>query len=579
MTGDDRSPVLADRAPESEVAPDEINQQDRVRPVVHSVSDRDANRPFQSPVRTPDGCTERWIASLERSAMSLRWLTDTQCMALLTPTGWERTEGTGLHESMRQFVLGLIESERATARAIADDDERKKAVTAVEAWVSRASDPAWRKKMVDSIVAMPGVKTTEGEADQSNAVAFRNGVLYFLRPAKTDVPFGDRPMSDFVAFEPWSSASPLMLNNTGHVWNPDLADERPMREFVDSILVDADNSPDSESHRMMQAIFGRNSAGGRADVMPWLLGNDDPAIRAFLPDGANGANGKTTLMEILGHAFGTYSVRIDDSLVVARRGSRVNDETERARLRGTRVALCDDATTDGAVSIPDVKQLVDARKIRGRNLFERAFDFAPQFVLAISSNERPRLNSFGNAEARRFRVLTFRSVFLTPGHFADAQRRAAERGEQLPAVVKQRDETVSQALLDNPMAIWAWLIRGYAMALDGIEQSASSREVWDEWVADSDHLQQFVDACLVAKPGARLRHSSTGGAFIAAGTMFGAYAAWCTATGLDHPLTAVRLARELPKRRPPVSAGWVRGSTDGLSVWVGVGIRQDGDSY
>lgn len=252
-----------------------------------------------------------------------------------------------------------------------------------------------------------------------------------------------------------------------------------------------------------------------------------------------GANGKSTLLELVAELMGDYGQSIEFSTLLAR--GQDSTRNDLARLVGARFVAGSEAEDGRRFSEVLVKQLTGGDKITARFLFKEYFDFRPQFKLWLAANHKPVIRGTDLAIWRRIRLVP--CTVTIP---------EAERDPNLPG--KLRAELPG---------VLAWAVRGcLAWQQDGLGMPQAVRDATNEYREEMDVLGGFLaEYCGV---GADLSVRSA--------KLYEAYKTWCDASG-ERPLSQTRFApmmaeRGFEKRRDRSGAFF-----SGIDVVTGVTAR------
>lgn len=242
--------------------------------------------------------------------------------------------------------------------------------------------------------------------------------------------------------------------------------------------------PDVEVRAYLQRLAGCAVSGEiREHVLPIHWGG--------------GSNGKSTLTEILLHVLGEYAQQVPAQVLLAKEHDA--HPTERATLRGLRLAACSETAQGRALDEAQVKALTGGERISARVMRGDFFDFPPTHLLWVSTNNRPRVRETTNGIWRR--------VHLIPWTVEIA---AKDQDTELPA--KLRAEAAG---------VLRWAVEGcLAWQESGLSPPAAVLAATETYRAESDWLKDFLEAC--TRPGLK----------VLAGTLFRAYVAWCDQAGL-----------------------------------------------
>lgn len=252
----------------------------------------------------------------------------------------------------------------------------------------------------------------------------------------------------------------------------------------------------------------------------------------------NGANGKTTLMDIFSGILGT-------DLVNNIRGDQLSnlESSTLADLRGRRLALATDSMRrDLAVSA--VKPLSSKGAVVGRSLYKNAVSFQPSHTIVAYTNVLPRLDHPDPAIWRRIVVVPFRFQ------------------------VQQKDYDLAARILRNEGAgILAWGIEGARKLLErgGLPACEAVDTAKERFKEKEDYIGSWLDKFCVIGAEERergedlARHLSD----------------YCRAQySFERTPDSTKLRKELEEsqgidlRDSKINSGKTR-------VWKGIALRQD----
>jgi putative DNA primase/helicase len=333
------------------------------------------------------------------------------------------------------------------------------------------------------------------------------GVRHILSMASTD-PRIVATASDFDADPHLIGHGPLVTDlRTGHTRSATSADmisratacppgdqgAQLWADFLDSIL-------DPDSQGFLQRICGLALLGEVVEhILPFLFGT--------------GANGKTTFMDAIRHAFGRLAVSLPAETLMVRRHDP--HPTELAPLAGARLAVFNELPPGMRFDEARIKVLTGGDMLSARFLYGNPFDFRPSHSLFVVGNDKPATTSGGEAFWRRVRLIGFHRT--------------------IPA--EDRDPNLPTKLRDAAPAILAWCIAGFTDYLaHGLAEPASVVADTAEYRAENDTVGRFLDECC----------HITGNTLVKSNTrqVRAAYEAWCAGEGLPA-VTATAFGRAL----------------------------------
>lgn len=220
--------------------------------------------------------------------------------------------------------------------------------------------------------------------------------------------------------------------------------------------------------------------------------------------GATTRNGKGTFCETMLRMFGDYGASIrPETLAVkkSRDGSAASDDI--ARLAGIRFLNCSEPAKGLHLDEALVKSLTGGDKITARHLFERFFEFYPQFTIMMNVNFLPVVTDTTLFTSGRVMVLPFERHF--------------EEDEQDKGLKTRLQEP------ENLSAVLNWCLAGLRRyRSEGLQRPASVINATSDYADDSDKLKRFFAD--------ELEEVSTG---VEKGSdVYDRFTAWCRNSGL-----------------------------------------------
>ncbi|MEK7795533.1 MAG: phage/plasmid primase, P4 family [Candidatus Hydrogenedentota bacterium] len=247
-----------------------------------------------------------------------------------------------------------------------------------------------------------------------------------------------------------------------------------------------------------------------------------------------GANGKTTLLNTILHAFGSdYALQCDPRSFMQTRPDAIRNDL--ADLRGVRLVTAIETSDGNRLDESLVKAATGGESLRVRRLYQEAFSYRPQFKLWMATNHKPRIAGTDHAIWRRVLLIPF-TVTISD----------ADRDPKLAARLEAEAE-----------GILAWAVEGAVEYLrDGLNPPDCVRAATREYRNEQDTVGQFIaDACVV-------NPSVTS----AKGELYIAYSAWCEGEG-EKPVSKRRFGESL-LARPEIDDG--RSSDRKSRIWIGI---------
>lgn len=156
-------------------------------------------------------------------------------------------------------------------------------------------------------------------------------------------------------------------------------------DFVDEIM-----AGDIERIAYLQKIFGYCLTGRTCEQVLFFFVGD-------------GANGKSTLLEIFREILGDYARHTPSTTLTSHRGIR-NDI---ARLKGARFVSSVEIGLGAKIDEVLVKQMTGGDPVTSRFLYNEYFELNPTFKLLIAMNNDPEIRGVDHGIWRRIRLIPF----------------------------------------------------------------------------------------------------------------------------------------------------------------------------
>ena len=325
-------------------------------------------------------------------------------------------------------------------------------------------------------------------------------------------------------------ADPFTLNTPGGTVDLRTGQLRPHRreELLTKITAvapdhDADDSAwlrfladitrgDVELENYLQRLLGYCLTGDvREHVLAFFYGT--------------GANGKSTLLDLILHIMGDYGRLIATETLMESRGDR--HPTEIATLAGVRLAVSSEVDEGQHWAESRIKALTGDTVLTGRYMRQDFFEFDRTHKLVVAGNHRPAIRSVDEAMRRRIHLVPFAAQF--GGDKADVR--------------------MPEKLRAEAPAILAWAIRGCLEWQEaGLRPPAAVQAATADYLDTQDTLGLWLaECCDTSDPTAETKSS----------TLYDSFRAWKDRRGEKAPST-VRFSGLLePRLRKEARAGYV----------------------
>ena len=168
-----------------------------------------------------------------------------------------------------------------------------------------------------------------------------------------------------------------------------------------------------------------------------LIGVPDERFYMFI--GFSGANGKSTLINMLEYTLNDYMTSVEVSLLTCKRGSSSNASPEVMKMRGKRIISMQEPESEDIIHTGLLRQLTGNDTLVARELYKNCVSFKLQGTMIMCANELPEINSINEAVWRRIRVIDF------PSRFVENPKRDNEY--KIDRTLKQRMPTLAPYLM------------------------------------------------------------------------------------------------------------------------------------
>lgn len=254
----------------------------------------------------------------------------------------------------------------------------------------------------------------------------------------------------------------------------------------------------------------------------------------------SGANGKSTLLELLQVLLGDYAQSTPSaSLLAKERHDGIPNDI--ARLRGARLVTAVEIGEGKRLNEELVKRLTGQDTLTGRFLHAEFFDFTAEFKLCIACNHLPQIRGMDLAIWRRVKRIPFDVTI-------------PEEDKNNPAL--QQDKELSAKLRAELPGILAWAVRGcLAWQKDGLQTPDEVTAATSNYRASMDVIGRFIEEGCLVSPQVRVKASD----------LYDAYKKWCEDSN-EYAVTKKAFGTSLDER------SFATHTSNG--VWrLGIGLR------
>jgi len=253
-----------------------------------------------------------------------------------------------------------------------------------------------------------------------------------------------------------------------------------------------------------------------------------------------GANGKSTYLDVLAHLLGSYAKTASPATFMeADRESGDTPNPALAALRGARMVVAIETNSKQSLNMAVIKAVTGCDPITVRNLYTKPITFRPQFKLSMATNQLPRISDQDHGAWRRFLASPWTVGFGLPGN---------------PPI----DPHIKDKLLAELPGILNWALVGCANWLEkGLNTPPEVSAATAEYRETSDDLQEFFEEVLELAPDQTIGQSE----------LYKVYEAWNSST---HPLGKRNFNHKVQRH------GVTRIRPKGIRTWQGLAYSTAG---
>jgi putative DNA primase/helicase len=245
-----------------------------------------------------------------------------------------------------------------------------------------------------------------------------------------------------------------------------------------------------------------------------------------------GANGKSTFLEVIRALLGEYARQADFSTFIQRKSDAVRNDI--AALEGARMVTAVEVEDGKQFAESLVKQMTGGDTVTARFLFKENFEFKPQGKIWLAANHKPQIKGTEHAIWRRIHLIPFEVQIPETERIPDY---AEELKTELPGILN----LALAGCLD-----WQ---------KNGIQLPKKVKDATAAYRAEMDNLEQFIKESCSLNPTANCTSTS----------LYSAYRQWCDDNG-ENQMDVKTFTRRMLERRFEKKRG------SGGYFWEGIGL-------
>lgn len=249
----------------------------------------------------------------------------------------------------------------------------------------------------------------------------------------------------------------------------------------------------------------------------------------------NGRNGKSTFINVCGHAIGDYCTSIDAQVLTT---DRQNRGATLATLRGCRMAIGGELEEGQRLSAKTLKRVCSTDDLVIEAKYHQPETITPSHHIILFSNFLPRVGSTDNGTWRRIKVIPFNA--------------------DMPTGQNERPDYADYLLRESGGVVLEWLIEGARLFYEAgyrVEEPEAVKAATEAYKDQEDWLKEFLDERCHRRQGDKVRPED----------LYREYQDFARANG-DY------CRRRADFKQAMERAGYSRKIYSGDRYWVGVSI-------
>ena len=264
----------------------------------------------------------------------------------------------------------------------------------------------------------------------------------------------------------------------------------------------------------------------------------DTSEQCFVMMYGNGANGKSTCINVLQYIMGDYAKTADfNTFLDLNRGAAPRNDL--AGLVGKRFVVASEGAEGKSLDESVLKQFCGSDTVTARQLHKEFFEFRPVAKIMLATNHKPVVKGTDEGIWRRMRLIPFLASFT----------------------MARRDTHMEAKLKAEAPAILRWMVQGTQLWKQyGLGMPDAIRDATASYRTSMDVFQTFLDERCTTERTARVNSQD----------LYESYTSWCGAAGIRIPMKQAAFNQRLEER------GFIRQKSGGRNLWTGLKLGATG---
>lgn len=217
-----------------------------------------------------------------------------------------------------------------------------------------------------------------------------------------------------------------------------------------------------------------------------------------------GRNGKSALVELIGHVMGEYKATVPVSLITQKRQGIGASSSEVAQLMGVRFAVMQEPSKGDRINEGILKELTGGDPLQARALFKDSVTFEVLFKLIMCANDLPEIKSNDEGTWRRIRVCPFVSLFCETPVLDDPDK---------PYQFLVNKNMNEQFIKWSPV-LFSMLVERARVTKGIVNDCPLVLSKSNEYRCDQDLFSEFIRTCIKADTGSQIENAVLSEAFV-----------------------------------------------------------------